>query len=220
MAYGAPNTNSTLSFDNHNNKTSTALSTNILISVNGINIGAIQSLTVSEKREVKMIDEVGTDGHIDSAPQSSTNIEGQCKRVRFDKLRVAEAFGRGFTHVAAQAYPFDITILDRQKLNKGSQITTIIRNVWITGIDYEYQSADWIITDTMTYKAETIYSFMGTNSPVAIGGERGFNPSIIQTTVKGALVNIEQETDRGYNGRRGSLDADGLIDLGKADGTF
>src|SRR6266404_6941053 len=94
----APNTNSTLSLPNGTNKTSTAISTNIIILVNNTAVGAVQSLAISERRPIKMVDEVGTDGHVDSVPNQSTNITGSCQRVRFDRLRITEAFGRGFLH--------------------------------------------------------------------------------------------------------------------------
>lgn len=210
----APNTNSTLSFPGGQNKTSTAISTNIIITVRnstGVNVpvGAVQSMAISEKRSIKMIDEVGTDGHIDSVPNQSTNITGSCQRVRFDRLRVAEAFSRGFVHVASQAYPFDIVIFDKQKLAQGLQISTVIKNVWISGIDYTYQVSDWVITDTMSWEAENIFSILnnGSSTPVAQGGELGLAFSNIP---------IERATDTGQNGRRGSLDAPGLIDLGSA----
>jgi len=207
----APNTQSTLTFDTDKNRTSTSISTNILIMVGNTAVGAIQSLSVSEKKAVKMIDEVGTDGHIDSVPNSSANIGGNCTRVRFDRLRISEAFGRGFLHVAAQAYPFDIVIIDRQKKDQGSQISTVIKNVWITGIDYNYQANDWVIVDTMTWEAEHIYSFLNGGNNAATGGER-------QIPIN--KIDIEQETDRGANGRRGSLDASGLIDIGSSGDLF
>lgn len=210
----AANTNSTLTLPSGANKTSTAISTNIIITVrtpNGsyIPVGAVQSMSISEKRSIKMIDEVGTDGHIDSVPNQSTNITGSCQRVRFDRLRIAEAFSRGFVHVASQIYPFDIIIFDKQKLAQGLQIATTIQNVWISGIDYAYQVSDWVITDTMTWEAETIFSILnnGSNTPVAQGGELGIPFSNIP---------IERQTDTGLNGRRGSLDSPGLIDLGSA----
>ena len=210
----AVNTGSTLTFPGGQNKTSTAISTNIIITVKNSNgsyqpVGAVQSMALSEKRPIKMIDEVGTDGHIDSVPNQSTNITGSCQRVRFDRLRIAEAFSRGFVHVASQAYPFDIVIFDKQKLAQGLQISTVIKNVWISGIDYTYQISDWVITDTMTWEAETIFSILnsGSNTPVAQGGEIGLQFSNIP---------IERDTDTGTNGRRGSLDAPGLIDLGSA----
>lgn len=207
----APNTGSTLTFDTGKNKTSTSLSTNILIMVGNTPVGAVQSLAVSEKRGVKMIDEVGTDGHIDSTPNVSANFSGTCQRIRFDRMRIAEAFSRGFIHVQSQAYPFDIIIIDRQKgSDVGSQISTIIKNVWITGIDYTYSASDWIITESMGWEAETVSSTLN-NGPVARGGERQIPISTIA---------IEQATDSGANGRRGSLDASGLITLGSTGDLF
>jgi len=226
---GATNTGSTLTWNNGVNRTSTAISTNIIITVRSVGgtftpVGAVQQLQINEKRNIKMIDEVGTDGHIDSVPNQSTNITGSCQRIRFDKLRIAEAFSRGFVHVASQAYPFDIVIFDKQKRDPASQITTIIKNVWIGGIDYTYQVSDWVITDNMQWEAETIYSILGTGSniaglgskPVAIGGEIQIPVSIVKTSNAGGTSsdNIEQQTDTGYAGRRGSLDAAGLLDLG------
>lgn len=219
----AANTGSTLSFPGGQNKTSTSISTHMVIYVtppNGppIAVGAIQEISINESRSITPIDEVGTDGHIDSVPTKSTDVTGTCKRVRFDRLRIAEAFGRGFMHVSAQAYPFDIVIVDRQKSNLGAQVSTVIKNVWIEGIDYSYSANDWLISDTMRWKAETIFSILGAGSnpnssggaPAATGGER---------QIPFSNVPIERETDTGSNGRRGSLDASGLIDLG-SDGTL
>lgn len=226
---GAPNTGSTLTVNGTNvNKTSTAISTNIIIMVNNTAVGAVQSMAIAEKRGIKMIDEVGTDGHIDSVPNVSTNITGSCQRVRFDRLRVAEAFSRGFVHIASQVYPFDIVILDKQKRDTGSQISTVIKNVWISGIDYTYQVSDWVITDTMTWEAETIFSVLngGNGQPVAVGGERGVQHmggnanSIVSITSGDGIVNIEQLVDTGANGHRGSLDAAGLIDIGSSGNLF
>lgn len=223
----APNTGSTL-FGTpaglNINKTSTAISTNIIIMVGNQAVGAIQSMAISEKRGIKMIDEVGTDGHIDSVPNVSTNITGTCQRVRFDRLRITEAFSRGFLHAASQVYPFDIIVMDRQKRAAGNQISTVIKNVWISGLDYTYQANDWVITDTMTWEAETIFSTLATGNglPAAQGGEinvkhmgAGLN-GIVNTLsgTDGVIQNIEQLVDTGASGRRGSLDAAGLIDIG------
>jgi hypothetical protein len=224
----APNTQSTLTVPNGVNKTSTAISTNIIIMVNNTPVGAIQSMAIAEKRNIKMIDEVGTDGHIDSVPNMSTNITGTCQRIRFDRLRITEAFSRGFVHAASQVYPFDIVILDKQKRDQGSQISTVIKNVWISGLDYTYQISDWVITDSMTWEAETIFSILnnGSSQPVAVGGERGITHmgagpnGTVNITSGDGIVNIEQLVDTGSNGRRGSLDASGLIDIGSAGDLF
>ncbi len=208
----AINTGSSISFPSGANKTSTSLSTNIIILVNGNAVGAVQELTVQENANIFQMDEVGTDGVVDSVRNQSVKISGSCRRIRFDRLRIPEAFSRGFVHVASQAYPFDIVLLDRQKADKSAQIATVIKNVWIESISYTYSSVDYIITDTMNWKAERIFSVLtnGAGVPVAQGGERGQPFSVIP---------IERETDSGKNGRLGSLDASGLIDLG-SDGTL
>ncbi len=221
----APNTGSTLfgtAQGPNINKTSTGLSTNIIIMVNDRPVGAVQTMAITEARGIKMIDEVGTDGHIDSTPNVSTNITGSCQRIRFDRLRVAEAFSRGFIHVASQVYPFDIVILDKQKRDQGSQISTVIKNVWIRQIAYTYAANDWVITDNMDWEAEAIFSVLnnGNSQPVAVGGEigvfhMGAGPFGNVTINSGdGITNIEQLVDTGQGGRRGSLDASGLIDIG------
>jgi hypothetical protein len=221
----APNTGSTLGLDNGVNKTSTALSTNIIILVNNTPIGAVQTLSITETRSIQMIDEVGTDGHIDSTPNKSTDITGNCTRIRFDKLRIAEAFSRGFSHVHSQAYPFDIVILDKQKRATSQQISTVIKNVWIREISYDYSATDWIISDKMSFEAEAIYSILnGGNNPIAVGGERGIKhmgagPGGVLNIQSGDnIVNVEQIADTGS--RRGSLDAAGLIDIGDSGTLF
>lgn len=225
----APNTGTTLTTAGSNvNKTSVAISTNIIIMVGNQPVGAVQELRISEKRDVKQIDEVGTDGHVDSVPNKSADITGTCTRVRLDRLRIAEAFSRGFLHVAAQVYPFDIVILDKQKRDQGSQISTVIKNVWITGIDYTYSSDNWVITDTMSWAAENIFSILnnGSNQSAAVGGELGIkhigggvNGTVPLISGDG-IQNIEQLSDSGANGRRGSFDASGLIDLSDSGALF
>lgn len=224
----AINTGSTLQLNNVVNKTSTALSTNIVISVNGTAVGAVQSLSVNEQRDIKMINEIGTDGHVDSVPNASTTISGDCTRIRFDRLRIAEAFGRGFIHARSQVYPFDIVILDKQKRDSNSHISTIIKNVWIKSINTTYNADNWVISDTMSWSAETIFSFLAGNVPVAQGGERaiqhfGSGKNGVGTLLMGTngdANNIEQLVDTGASNRRGSLDAAGLIDIGDSGNLF
>lgn len=204
-----PQTGSTLLADTGKNKTSTALSTNIIITVEGGDpVGAVQTLAINEKRAVKQIDEVGTDGHIDSAPHQSTNISGTCQRVRFDAARIAEAFGRGYIHVSSQVYPFNIVIFDKSRKDSSNWISTVIRNVWITGIDVTYSATDWVIVENMTWEAEGIFSYRGTSgnnaAPPLASGIRG---------IPHADIAQERQADIGLEGRRGSLDSAGLIDL-------
>lgn len=229
----AINTGSTLSQGNGRNKTSTGISTNIIIMVEGRAVGAIQTMSVNETRSIKQIDEVGTDGHVDSVPNQSTTITGSCNRIRFDRLRVAEAFSRGFVHVASQVYPFDIVILDKQKSDTGLQISTVIKNVWIKSIEVNYTATDWVIAETMGWEAERIFSILngGSNpyssggTPVASGGEIGVEHMGAGRYGKfniksGNIVNIEQLADTGSGGRGGGLDAAGLIDIGDSGDLF
>jgi hypothetical protein len=183
--------------------TRTHLSTNINILVDGIAVGAISKMQISEKRSVKKTGEVGTDGFIDSSPTTSTDISGSCDRTRFDGQRIAEAFLRGYVHVAAQRLPFDIEIQDNFKGgDAGSIVITTIRNVWITGIDYTYQSDNFVIVDSMNWTAESIESVMGSGASV-VGPVNNRGITIAQNA-------FEVQADTGIF--RGALDAAGLLD--------
>ena len=205
-----PHTGSTLE-DGGRNTTRTAVSTQIIIQVDGNPVGAVQNLTINESRAIQQIDEVGTDGHIDSVPKSSTNITGSCKRTRFDGMRIASAFSRGFVHVAAQRIPFDIVILDifaadeddADGFNASDEvITTVIKNVWIGGIDVSYQSTDFVIAEDMKWEAEHIYSYLGQGNSAVPGPQARQIPIIDDDP-------FERQADIGD--RRGALDAAGLI---------
>lgn len=187
-------------YDDGRNITRTHLSTNIYIAVDELPVAAVSSLSVDEKRSLKMVDEVGTDGHIDSAPSQSTNITGSCKRTRFAGKRIAEAFRRGFIHVAAQRIPFDIQIYDLIQGDANNQVITTIRNVWISGISYTYDANDFIIVDNMTWEAESIQSVRGQ------AGDTGTAISDPSTTF---INQFEVQADTGVY--RGALDAAGLI---------
>jgi len=201
---GTRNTNSILTETDGTNKTSTHLSTNIVVKIDNYIVGAIQTLSINEKRQVKMIDELGTDGHIDSVPTKSADVTGQCTRIRFAKQRMAEALGRGYVHIASQRLPFDIEIHDFfHTTDKVNSIITTIKNAWMTSIDYEYQAENWIIMDKMSFEAETIYSKVtGGNGNVVQGAVNGQGGPII-------LNQYEQEADRGEF--RGAMDAAGIL---------
>lgn len=186
-----------------NSRTRTHLSTNIVILVNNNLVAAVKKLNIDEARDIAVIDEIGTDGHIDSAPRKSTNITGSAERTRFDRQRIAEAFDRGFVHVAAQRIPFDIQVQDNfQGSDDDSVIITTIRNVWINKIGVNYSSDDFIIVESLGWQAESIDSVLanGKNVVGAVHNGTG-NPVIINP--------FEAQADRGQY--RGALDASGLI---------
>ncbi len=185
------------------NRTSTGLSTMILIKVGSEPVGAVQDITINEERTITPIDEVGTDGHIDSAPTKSTDISGTCNRIRFGRLRATEAFSRGFLHVKSQRIPFDIEIIDQfnGEVGSGSEVITVIQNVWIKSINYSYKVDNWIVVDAMNWMAESIYSRVGEGEiPAAQGGERNI-----------PLQYDPYELAADVGKRRGAMDAPGLI---------
>jgi hypothetical protein len=196
------NTNTTLQDAAGNNQTKTHLSTNIIMKVDGNIVGAVKSLDVTESRSIKMISEVGTDGMIDSAPSASTEISGSCSRTRFNRLRIAEAFSRGFIHVASQRIPFDIEIQDIfHDSDPTNAIITTIQNVWISDIRYTYSSDDFVIVENMSWKAERIFSILNNGNVAQAVANGRANPII--------LNQFEQEADRGLF--MGALDAPGLL---------
>lgn len=196
------NTRSAFTDVNGNNRTATHLATNIIIKAGNYVVGAVQTLSITESRTIKMIDEVGTDGHVDSAPSASTNISGNCTRVRFDRQRIADAFGRGFTHVHAQRIPFDIEIHDVfADEDTNNAVITTLHNVWIKEISYDYSATDWIISDKMSFDAEAISSILA-------------NKNVVSSVANGQdgpiyLNQFEQEADRGVF--RGAMDAAGVL---------
>jgi hypothetical protein len=187
----------------YENRTGTHLSTNIIILVNNRALAAVKTLAITESRGIQMINEIGTDGHIDSAPNKSTDISGSCQRTRFNRTRIAEAFDRGFIHVAAQRVPFEIVVQDNfQGSDDDSTVITTIRNVWIERIEVTLSSEDFIIVENMNWQAESIDSVLG-NGQNVVGSVHNGNSAT-------NIVNpFEASADRGNF--RGALDGAGLI---------
>ena len=204
MALFTPQTESIIEGIDGANTTRTAISTHIVIRVGNNPVGAIQKMDFREERTIKMIDEVGYDGHIDSVPTSATNVSGSCSRIRFDRLRIAEAFSRGFLHVKSQRVPFDIDVFDKWGGNDGNMIITTVKNVWIKSIGYSYGADNYLITEDMSWEAEDISSYLkgGTASAARLGFGR---LKELYTDTAG----VERDTDRGL--RRGALDVPGLV---------
>lgn len=196
------NTGTSLVDSQQNNRTATHLTTNIIIKVDGNIVGAVQKLSFSEQRQIAMIKEIGTDGNIDSAPQSAVSYTGDCTRVRFARTRIAEAFGRGFIHAHSQRIPFDIEIQDIfADSDRANAVITVLKNVWINSLRTDYSSDTYIISETMGFTFERIYSFINNRNVVqAASSDRQF-PIV--------LNQFEQEADRGAY--IGALDAPGLL---------
>lgn len=203
------NTGSLISDENGNNRTGTAVSTNIIIKVGNIAVGAVTNMQVTEDRNIALIDEVGTDGHIDSVPQKSTDISGSCERTRFDGLRIAAAFSRSFIHVKSQRIPFDIQIIDTFfSSDPSTNLVTTIKNVWIRKIGYSYRADNFVIVDNMDWVAEDIYSTVSGNNGNAVRNIAGARNDVFDA-ISGSINPFEAQADRGD--RRGALDAAGLL---------
>lgn len=181
------------------NRTGVALSTMIIIKVDDVAVGAIQNLTVNEARTITMFNEVGTDGNIDSAPTASTVHTASCERIRYDGVRIFQAFGCSFLHLKSQRLPINIEIIDQYSGIGDSATVTVLQNVWFKDTSYKYGADNWVISDSASLSFETIYSRIGT-SPAGVGGSRGtplrYDP-------------YELASDIGS--RRGTMDAPGLI---------
>lgn len=195
-----PQTGSTLTGPNGRDATLTGLSTNIVIRRGNLAVGAIQNLSLREQRTITMFDELSTDGHIDSAPTKSTDISGECRRIRYERMRMTEAFGCDFLHVHAQRIPFDIDIYDNWNGDGSNAIITTIHNIWIESMGYNYDSQNWVIIDDMSFKAEAISSSLNGGN-AATGGLRG--SQILQINSTELLADV--------GAKRGSLDVPGLI---------
>jgi hypothetical protein len=159
-------------------------------------------LQVTEKRAIAMVKEIGTDGNIDSHPNSATQYSGSCTRVRFARTRITEAFGRGFVHAHSQRLPFDIEIQDIfADSDRANAVITVLKNVWINNLSVNYQADNYVVSESMQFQFERIYSFINNRNVVqAASSDRQF-PIV--------LNEFEQQADRGAY--IGALDAPGLL---------
>jgi hypothetical protein len=195
MSSTYPKTGSTLQ-----SNISTGLSTQIVVKVGSDTVGALQQLEVRQNRPLARLVELGTDGVLEIVPQQKTDVSLTVRRIVFDRLRITEAFERGYINIKAQRLPFDILVIDQSGGDGENAITHHYINCWFQDISTPYSAENYIITESATIWAEDVSSRLGSNSNVAQGGARDMTPQIEP---------IERETDLG--GRRGTLDAPGLI---------
>jgi hypothetical protein len=126
-------------------------------------------------------------------------------------MGIAAAFSRGFVHVSAQRIPFDIHIIDVFASDENDAadfaggngtVVTILKKVWIKSIANAFKSDNFVISQTMIFEAETVFSIMSNNGTAvpAVGARLLANTQFDQ---------FEIQADTGQ--RRGALDAAGLI---------
>lgn len=188
-----PITGSTL-----NSKISTGLSTQIIIKSGTETVGAIQSLSVSQKRDLERVREIGLDGILEITPRSSPEVDLQVSRIVFDQLSVAEAFSRGFVNVKSQRIPFEILVIDR---TSGEDLSVVHKfvNCWFTSLSVKYEANNYIIGQEATIWAEDVSTTRNSEN-AAQGGARGINYDKEER---------ERDTDKGSY--RGTMDAPGII---------
>lgn len=132
---------------------SSGLSTQITIKVGATTVGAIQSLTVSQNRDVAMHEEIGTDGIVDSHPKNAAKVDLQVERIVFDQMRLTEAFSRGFINLQAQRISFDIQIIDTsEKFLAASAISNKIHDFSASSQRYN-KLFDAVGENTASYKS-------------------------------------------------------------------
>ena len=181
----------------------TALSTQIIIYVEGEPVGAVQQFGETQTRNLRRITEVGTDGVIEIVPQAATQISLDLQRVAFDGLSITEAFARGFLNIQAQRIPFDIVVVDQFSGTGDDAIITTYINCFFARIGRTYRTDDYIIMQTATVECETMKTERGGQSVVLTQGVGGGRQLDIEPDA------FEMRADTGK--RRGSLDFPGLI---------
>jgi len=204
MSY--PLTGSTL-----NSKISTGLSTQILIKVDNVTVGAIQNITVNQTRDLERVKEIGLDGVLEIVPRAPTQYEATITRIVFDRLRLPEAFARAFINIKSQLIPFDIVIIDRTNGDGEGAVVHRLANCWFNRYSPRYQADNFIIQEEATIWIEDISTTLGTSQASAVtGGARGV-PYVVDN------LGREQQTDSGAGGSndgggfRGTMDVSGII---------
>jgi hypothetical protein len=179
---------------------STGLSTQIVIKVGSDTVGAVQTLTVNQTRNLIRVTEIGLDGTLEIVPQQRAEVTINVTRVVFDRLRLPEAFARGFLNIKAQRLPFDILIIDRTLGADDNAVTHSYVNCWFQNYTTPYNTDNYIISETGAIWAEDVSSRFGASANAAQGGARDMKPQI---------ETIERAADIGQ--RRGTMDAPGLV---------
>lgn len=207
-----PNTGSTIErgvqAGSTDGRTSTALSTQIVVKVNNIAVGALQNLSVTQTRGLQRLNEIGTDGNIEIVPNASTTFDLEATRVVFDQLRLPEAFSRSFRFINAQRIPFDIEIYDinnastpETPIESGASGIVVLKflNCWFQRYTTPYQAENFIISETATIWAETALQV---------------SPSTVAPNLRNLIPQTDSfgiETDVNQGKRRGAVDAAGVI---------
>lgn len=201
-----PLTGSTL-----NSSISTGLSTQILIKVENEPVGAIQNINITHNRGLYRLPEIGLDGILEIVPNKPTEYQATITRVHYDRLRLPEAFKRGFINIKSQLIPFDIQIIDRTNGDEEGMVVHTLENCWFTTYSPRYQADNFIVQEEATIWIEDVRTNLGNSQSSAVtGGARGITP---QTDTFGREVATDAGTGGAIlgSGFRGTMDVSNLI---------
>lgn len=177
---------------------SSGLSTQITIKIGMATVGAVQSLTINQTREMAIWEECGTEGVIEIHPKNATKIELSVQRIVFDDLRLLESFGRGFINLQAQRVPFDVHIMDFITSDNENILSTILHNCWFKQYSTPYTANNFLVTESASLVCEYITSMRNAQN-AANGGLRGISYE---------HDSIERNTD--LSGKRGRFTSSGI----------
>jgi hypothetical protein len=101
-------------------------------------IGAIERLSIKETKSLH------DDGY------TSTGVKLEITRMRLARSKLDITFQNGNFHVASQVYPVHIVVTE-------DKVETIrATNVWISGIDSNFTTDEWIIAEVVEAECEFI----------------------------------------------------------------
>jgi hypothetical protein len=128
-------------------------------------------------------------------PNKATEYTVRIDRIVFDKMRLPEAFTRGFINIKSQMIPFDILIVD-QNSDPLNPVTHTLVNCWFTTYSPKYEASAFIISESADVWCEDIRT-TGASYPNELEPEKHKE---------------EKEID-GSVTRRGSMDTIGIFDI-------
>jgi hypothetical protein len=199
--------------------TRTGLSTQIIIKIDGVAVGAMQTLTAAQRRQNKRVHEIGTDGVIEITPEQAASVTLDVNRIVFNKKSLPEAMGRAFANIHAQRVPFDIYVYDFSGVNQAATDssfdvadnmagvkTTVYEQCWFNSLSVTYSAENYIISQTANLDVTSVKTYLDGN-PLT-------SASLISdySDLDGGGNNVAAAVERVADiGRRGSMDARGLI---------
>jgi len=152
------------------------LSTQLVIKVGRITVGAIQRLQITQRREHQVWEEIGTDGIVEIHPKGAAKISLSVERVVFDNLRLTESFGRGFVNIQSQRFPFDIEVIDLSLSDEigNDSILHVFHNCWFSEYSPTISADSFVISERANILCERVTSSQNSISMVN-GGLRGIS---------------------------------------------